>query len=418
MPRENIFSVFKKGEVQSDAIRILNWLYLVRSKTALLNIYYAQKVTTGFLKEMDSQTIQIKIRDLPQSPERKIIFTVELMNRYYYVESFLKHNKNNLYTLSYPTHLYSISRRLYNRIKPENLTMKFFTIYTPVTKSRSEENDLESSFPFLYKEITGDTPSLEIIFNMLISILKEISEDFFMRLFIRDKKSGKLELDEAEKIITKTKKTFYINNVFKTDKYFTKPNHDALTNFFALFKRIAKEQEEFNALQFIENLKTKDIQKYLLSYVMFPVSLFDEMIGYVRVQTSQFDRRYISLYDAQRLHHLGALFSHAISKISIRQSYFEDKSKVTRIVNISLSGLLMELNDIVLFHYLQKHRRIKMLIDLGSDQTEVYGEIKRFYEKDNKQYLGVLFFKSRPDDMNKLENYIYQASQKKLLSLM
>lgn len=415
MPKESLFSVFKKGEVQTDRVRILNWLYLVRSKSIPLCVYYAQKITTGALRQIDLKAIEVEILDLVQSPERKVVFTVEVMNRYYYVEAFFQHNKDNLYTLSYPTHLYSIARRLYSRITVQDLTMKFFTIYTPVTKSRSEENDLENFFPHLYREIISDSPSLEIIFSMLVAILKEINEDFSMRLFVRDKKMGQLQLDEAEEIILNTRKTFYISNVFKSTTYFSKQNYDVLTNFFDLFQKTAKEQEEFYALQHIENLKKKDIEKYLLSYVIFPISLFDEIIGHIRVQSSQFDRKYISSYDAQRLHHLGELFSHAISKMSIRQSYFESKSTSTRIINISLSGLLMELDNLVLFHYLQKHRRIKMLIDLGEAKIEVYGEIKRFYEENNKQYLGVLFFKSRLDDMNKLENYIYQFSQQSLI---
>jgi hypothetical protein len=78
------------------------------------------------------------------------------------------------------------------------------------------------------------------------------------------------------------------------------------------------------------------------------------------------------------------------------------------VVNISLSGLLMELSDPVLYNYLQKHRRIKMLIPILGEEIEVFGEIKRFYEKNNYYYMGVTFFKSRPGDLARLENFLFE----------
>ena len=68
----------------------------------------------------------------------------------------------------------------------------------------------------------------------------------------------------------------------------------------------------------------------------------------------------------------------------------------------------MEINDEVLYQYLQKHKRIKMMIPLGFEELEIYGEIIRFFPRDGTYYMGVLFFKSGPDDMKKLEAFIYR----------
>jgi hypothetical protein len=48
------------------------------------------------------------------------------------------------------------------------------------------------------------------------------------------------------------------------------------------------------------------------------------------------------------------------------------------------------------------------MIPVMGEELEVYAEIIRFFPKDEYYYLGVLFFKTKPGDMIKLENYLYE----------
>lgn len=105
------------------------------------------------------------------------------------------------------------------------------------------------------------------------------------------------------------------------------------------------------------------------------------------------------------------LFSYAMSKARIRSSHFDPSSVETRVVNISLSGLLLEFSDEAIFRYLMQHRRIKMLIPVMGDDLELFGEIVRFSQRGGFYYLGVLFFKSKPGDMIRLEKFIHENMQ-------
>lgn len=411
---KNIFTVFENGSVYTDVTRILNWLYLIRSDSIPLTLHSAEKKISARLVDITNKHIVVQAPNLEQNIEPKIELTAEAMNRYYYTRVSLLRIKKNRYTLSYPKKLYFIARRLYPRFTLKNLSMSFFTIYSPVTANRVQENELENRFPSLYGEAISDDPSLQVVFNMLVDILRSLSEDFSMRLFIREKRAGEMELDIFEKKVVESVKTLYIGDVLRMLSYFKGYESDVLVNFSSEYEHILQEQGEHEALKNIELKKEQDVKNYLLSYIMTPIVLFDEVIGYMKVQTSQFDRKHFSAYDAEELHYLGELFSHAVTKISIRESYYEAKEMRTNIVNISMSGLLMEIQDTILFFYLKKHRRIKMRIPIEDDTLEIYGEIKRFFEKDGKQYMGVLFFKSRPGDMTKLENYIYHNSHKAL----
>lgn len=68
----------------------------------------------------------------------------------------------------------------------------------------------------------------------------------------------------------------------------------------------------------------------------------------------------------------------------------------------------MELHDEIVYQYLQKHRRVKMLIDIEGKEVEVFGEIVRYFEMEGSYFMGVMFFKSRPGDLITLERFLYE----------
>jgi hypothetical protein len=78
-------------------------------------------------------------------------------------------------------------------------------------------------------------------------------------------------------------------------------------------------------------------------------------------------------------------------------------------VDISIDGLLFELENEVVFQYLKRHNIIKMFLPIYPDRTiAIRGEIKRSFLRDGKFYCGVMFFDSNPDDMYYLEKYLFE----------
>ena len=123
------------------------------------------------------------------------------------------------------------------------------------------------------------------------------------------------------------------------------------------------------------------------------------------------DKHIISQYHAEYIHQMTEIASYGFTKISIRGNNFNTMYTNTRILDVSISGLLFEISDENLFNYLKKHNTIKMYIPIGKKTLSLSGEIIRFFDTmDDYQKIyrmGVTFISSNPDDMNILENFIY-----------
>jgi len=158
----------------------------------------------------------------------------------------------------------------------------------------------------------------------------------------------------------------------------------------------------------ISDIQKNDSSNFHLSYFALPVIIFDQPRGYFIMRTNVFDKRNISVHQSEIISKLFAIFSYAATKVSIRTSHYDPIRIRTRVVNISMSGLLMEIDDATLFEYLKKNRRIKILLPVRGEELEVYGEISRFYAHQGYFFMGVLFFKTRPGDMVKLEDFLYE----------
>lgn len=246
------------------------------------------------------------------------------------------------------------------------------------------------------------------MYRMLVSEIQSISSDFEIVFF---KNRDRATWSEAERVVHDQAKTFFVEDTMRVLSYTSPHAQPSLTNLSGLFETRAAEEGETAALKYIEGIRRADARDFVVSYLLSPLTLFGEMQGYVRIETNQFDKRYINSMQAVDMHRLMELFSYAMSKARIRSSHFDPSSVETRVVNISLSGLLLEFSDEAIFKYLMQHRRIKMLIPVLGDDLELFGEIVRFSQRGGFYYLGVLFFKSKPGDMIRLEKFIHENMQ-------
>ncbi len=318
---------------------------------------------------------------------------------------FIVRTNNKGVFIEVPSNLSYLARRLYPRLHFDNLAMRFIILYSPILGSKQAEKNMESRYPHFMQEILLDNPSLPIIYKMLIEEIQKVSREFSVHMFY-DKPEEELTL--FERTMISENKTIFIEDVSRLETYIEKFESENVTNIHHYYEKLCQEKGEFDALVDIESVKKQDARNFLVSILMVPIHLFEQPIGYLRLETNQFDKHFMTLAQAEELSLVSELFSYAITKIRIRNSHFDPSARKTRVLNISQSGLLMEINDEILFKYLQKHRRIKMLIPIGGRELEVYGEIIRYFPRDGAYYMGILFFKSKPDDMRKLENFIYE----------
>lgn len=399
---------FEQAQTENSYYGILNILYYLKAKYTRIHFRYAGYVYIAHCESIGQHEVLLVAHGFQETQERRAILQFEAYNRYYMAHVLvLRTNENGIY-IQFPQQLLYLQRRRHVRLRFDDLFMRFTILYSPIGQTRFEEKNLESRFPYVMHEIAREDVSLQTMYRMLVSEVKAISADFDIVFFA---KRPVEELTPAEKIVRETGKTFYIQDTMRLVSYTSPLAQENLCNLSGLFDERVAAEGETAALRYVEDIRREDARQFIVSYLLSPISLLGETIGYVRVETNQFDKKYINPQQAVDMHRLMELFSYAISKIRIRASHFDQSSVETRVVNISLSGLLLELSDPAIFRYLKQHRRLKMLIPIMGDDLELYGEIVRFSERNGFYYLGVLFFKSKPGDMIRLEKFIHENMQ-------
>jgi hypothetical protein len=138
------------------------------------------------------------------------------------------------------------------------------------------------------------------------------------------------------------------------------------------------------------------------------------VIGHIKVYSTAMDKHMLTKSNLEYIHEMTEIFSYGLTKIAIKGNTFNEIYTNTRIVDISISGLLFEISDENLFQYLKKHSSIKMYIPMGKHKLEINGEIIRYIVSDDGYKLGVNFFSSNPGDMKILETYIYEKKNVKI----
>ncbi len=394
----------QEGVREDQYYSILNIFYYVKAKYIRISFTYGNYRYQGIVEEVEQDYIRIIIPDFQETSERKGLLSFEALNRYYLAQvQVVRSNENGIF-FAVPEEIRYLARRRHIRLNFDDLFMRFIILYSPILRDRAAEKNMEARYPHFMTEVLHDEPSLKIVYQMFLSEVQKVSRDLDV-VMLYDRPVEELTL--AEKLLLETGKSIYIEDVSKIGSYINKIDSHAITNLQPFYESLHKELGEYKALLQIEELKKQDSRAFLVSYLMVPFTILGRVIGYVRLETNQFDKHFITLAQAEELAVVSELFSYAITKIRIRRSHFDVSSVQTRVVNISLSGLLMEFTDVTLYYYLQKHRRIKMLIPIEGMELEIYGEIVRYYEKNQMYYMGVLFFKSKPGDLYLLEKYIY-----------
>ncbi|HRP69317.1 MAG TPA: DUF1577 domain-containing protein [Turneriella sp.] len=399
---------FESANPENSYYGILNLLYYLKAKYVRVHFRYSGYVYIAHCESIAQDEVLLVAHGFQETQERRAVIQFEAYNRYYMARVLvLRTNENGIF-IQFPQELLYLQRRKHIRLRFDDLFMRFTILYSPIGHTRLDEKNLESRFPFVMQEVSREDVSLQTMYRMVAAEIENISSDFELVLF---SSKSEEELSLVEKIVRDEGKTFYIEDTMRVLSYTSPYENRHLINLSTLYEELAQKEGEAKALKYIEEIRKSDARAFIVSYILSPISLFNERIGYVRVETNPFDKKYINPFQAADLHRLMELFSYAMSKVRIRTSHFNPNSVETRVVNISLSGLLLEFSDAAIFEYLKKNRRIKMLIPVMGEDLEFYGEIVRFNERSGFYYLGVLFFKSKPGDMIRLERFIHENMQ-------
>jgi len=209
-------------------------------------------------------------------------------------------------------------------------------------------------------------------------------------------------------MLSEIRKTIYIKDTMSTESYYDVQTLYGLANFRNEYIRLLRRHSEEEVNDVFDKIRQEDNNKYLLNYVYAPIKLLNSIIGYIYVSGTVLEKISISYEQAHQIDLLSQLYSYAASKTLIAQSYY--RHSMTKIINISLAGLLFELNDDEFFDYITENDRLKMIVQVRHHILHFQGEISRYYPVENGYHIGVEFFNSAPDDFKHLENYFFERS--------
>jgi c-di-GMP-binding flagellar brake protein YcgR len=389
----------------TDIHSISNVFYGLKAKEVLLQLRYSGYIYRAKVIDLLGNQLQLDVPDFQLTHERRCTAHFESDNRFYFCLLQLdRSNKSGVYIVM-PGELRFLARRKYRRIKFDDLFMRFTIMFSPNLATKSSDVNIETRHSFFVQEVIEDDPSLAILYQMLMADITPISRDY---TFLNYQELKQEQLTLQDQVLLNSGKGVLVDNTASTESYFQDLESSSLTSMEPYYEELLIRMSEKDAVKEIEKIKKEDLKRFLVSYLLLPIQLFGKTIGALRIETNQFEKRSITLTMAADLAAVMELFSYALTKIRIHDSHYKINSPKTRIHNISLSGLLMELDDEIVYQYLQKHRRIKMLIDIEGKEVEVFGEIVRYFEMDGSYFMGVMFFKSRPGDLITLERFIFE----------
>jgi len=406
-------SLFPETIIGSDINLVKHLFYYLKADDKEIDFIYNEKLDVAIVHEIYDETVMLDVPNFHDEGQRRARIRFEIMNIMYQFDVLISDLRNDQVLIKIPSELQSMQLRQSKRIIVDDLFMNFIILFRSLSGgARSVGKNLyaERRYPFLMREIRKDKPNLKLINIMITDYIKSVSKYFDIVIYKQDE-----EIDDFERFIRKaigrTEKSIYISDCNKLEKYIEPSDDEILTTFNYEFKELAESNNELEALSFFEELSKKENRQFYVSYIYSAIRIYDQVVGYIKVYSTAMERFTITHPQAVFIHELSEIANYAITKVTIQVSSYETYAHTTKIIDISMDGLLFEIGNKKLFNYLKRHNILKMNIPLLPNvELSLRGEIVRFIERDGSYLIGVNFFDSNPDDMLHLETYLFEKS--------
>lgn len=397
----------------SDINIVRHLFYYLKADNREFEFIYEEKIYMAEVKEIVNGSVLLNIPDFVDEGIRRAVIRFEIMNVLYQFDLIIQDIRESIIKIKIPTELQSVQLRQNKRIPVDDLFMSFIILFRSLaggTREVGKNIYAESRFSHLMREIRKDKPNLKLIIIMLNDYIRKVSNDYDIIIFKKNEKLSAIET-MVRNILSSENKSLYIKDTTNLVNYYEYFEDNFLCNFHSEYNKLSIALSEEEIKEYFEGVQKKEIREFLISYVYSPIKIYDEVVGYIKVYTTAMDKYSITQSQATYIHELSEIINYAITKVAIQISSYSEYKHSTKIIDISMTGLLFEIHNQKLFNYLKRHNVIKMNIPLPSGKTLVIrGVIVRYQEAEDRFLLGVNFFDSNPDDMLYLSNYLYEKS--------
>ncbi|MCC5815771.1 MAG: DUF1577 domain-containing protein [Leptospira sp.] len=406
-------SVYEETIIGSDINIVKHLFYYLKADGKEIDFIYNEMETMAVVEEIFEDSLTMHVPDFNEAGQRRARVRFEIMNILYQFEIIILDVRSSILTIKIPTELQSMQLRQNKRLPVDDLFMNFIILFRSLSGGAREVGKnlyAERRFPHLMKEIRRDKPNLKLINIMVTDYIKTVSQDYKIVIFKDDDSVDDIEA-MIRGILSHTDKSIYISDCSKIESYIEKLDDEYLCNFHEEYNKLKKDLSEDETKGYFLEIQKLQNREFMVSYVITAIRIYGEVIGYIKVFTTAMDRYAIVYPQAIFIHELSEISNYAFTKVAIQVTSFEEYTHSTKIVDISMDGLLFEITNRKLFNYLKRHNIIKMNIPLSSDVIlKIRGAIVRYIERDGLYYLGVNFFDSNPGDMLNLETYLFEKS--------
>ncbi|PJZ77441.1 PilZ domain-containing protein [Leptospira neocaledonica] len=404
-------TMFGETIIGSDINLVKHLFYSLKADQREFPFDYEGEKLTSVVEEVSEDTLVLYVPYLQPKGILRAKISFEILNILYQFEVVLLDFWEDHVRVKIPSELQAAAFRKNLRVAVDDLFMNYVILYRSLSGGERELGknlSVEQRFFHLMKEIKKDNPSLKLINLMVTEYILGISKDYEI-VFFGPGKDGGFFGD----FIKKYNRSVYVSDCSLIKSYIGEEADPYLNNFRDEYLSLIQARGQAKADEFFRELQKEEVRNFLISYIVTPIRLFNDPIGYVKVFSTAMDKFSIVQQQALYIEELGDILTYALTKVYIRQENFRNEEAVTRILDISMNGLLFEIEDERTFNYLKKHNIIKMFIPISERNLVLRGEVVRFLEiADGKYQLGVNFFDSNPDDMVFLQHYIFSKKMR------
>lgn len=406
-------NIYGETIIGSDINLIKHLFYYLKFENTEFQLEYEDRIMVTVVEDVSQLVVSLNVLGFEESNSRRAKIRFEVVNVLYVFEVRIIDIHGSIVEISIPTELQSAEMRKHRRIIVDDLFMNFIILFKSFRGGEYVSGDninAERRFTHLFREIKKDEPSLKLINLMITEYIFKISSEYDIKFYHTE-----TENDTIFNLLSEDNRSLFVSNCSDFNSYIEEFQHDRLKNFRVLYNTMCENSGQEYADMFFDELRMNEIKDFIVSFIISPITLFDRVIGYVKVYTTAMDKHILTTYHAEYIHEMMELASYGLTKIAIKGTSFNMLYTNTKIVDISISGLLFEIYDSNLFSYLKKHNIIKMFIPVDEKTLAINGTITRYKQVDDTYQLGVSYAASNPDDMKILENYIFDK-KKNILS--
>ncbi|TGL74818.1 DUF1577 domain-containing protein [Leptospira yasudae] len=405
-------TMFGETIIGTDINLVKHLFYYLKADDVEFPFDYDGQRFFAIVEDIEETSVKLRIPGATQGLTLRAKISFEIMNILYQFEVvILEFLDDSIIQIRIPSELQAASFRKNVRVAVDDLFMNYVILFRSLTGGGREIGrniQVEQRFNNLMREIKKDNPDLRLINIMISEYISTVSKEYEVVFFSQDREETFLD-----SFIKRNDRPVFIPDTSLIINYIKENETSPVGNYREEYIRMVLESGQDYADKFFRELQKKEIREFVISYLVLPIRLFNDVIGYIRVYTSAMDRYSITPSQVGYLIELSEIFSYSMTKIFIREDNYRNAKAGTRVVDISINGLLFEIEERRIFQYLKKHNIIKIFIPVSERTLILRGEVVRYITvEEGKYHLGVNFFDSNPDDMLILQKYIFTRTRK------